>query len=1160
MVSFANDDAEITAAEKNNDPTAGTGDEATPEHESQPPQSIGDMIHSHFDSFQHDGNGSASSSATRVAAALRSDILSATLLMNVNDDVDDDTPPSADVNNEETTTAILHCIDSAFACIATSTSKKESWTESITSILELAAAFSCTAAAKDENAGVVARAVIARAAEFSVAEKDVIRTESCRLIGLCVGHLVEGGRPAASILKKKGSSKKKKQVAVASNNGSAADLSGWKTECLVLAATALLPRVTDKIAKVRSASISACASLFSNDAAKLQKEEEFAEISNSLQSTLLWILANDSSAANRALVAQILPTSATSTEEEEEEENNIPAIIERIKDVDVKVREAALDSLRDNVHFEEHLTEDQRVEILRMGLTKRCPATYAKTVELLCCNWLKATKFDPILLLDHLNPVLNETVCEQAAQVLLRVASTIECETCGEKGVQLVQKHFGGPEIRSMRELVLRKRSIVPTPVEKDDDVEKDADDEEDNEKEDTPSSPSLSPSLALFLRIKCDLSTNKSSTISEIITDIPTLCNLLNSHIETLIEFNNSDDYDELDEDDIAAFEDDQNFLCLQLIYMAKSSEVLEEEGSRRHFLSIMRRVLARLATPDDLVEACVKAMAAAHDKESQFLQTISEILVDVEDDDTFHSNVHDEKAIVIVRQMRIIAILSIVLESISAQMVSHPILDGFFQHLSPAITSKNAIVREHGVICLSKFCLLSDEEKVMAEFKPLLMTIAGSVEERVEVRAQAALALCDLALIHEKMLVASDDSNDDEESGGADTVPATSSIPFKDMLLEMLGHAKPGIVIIAAEITAKLLLAGRLHDPTLIAHLLLIYFDTTLISTAIAEYEEEDDIFNDDSAEVVKQVGSPVRLQQLLSIFFPTYSMSSLDANDDMMSSVGPLLTIVNEKLSGMKQADGKAMMVQKWPIAKMVEYVCYTVDLADKKKNEESEKKAVKENKKEVVETVNDGESTIENTEDHVEEAENDEKADVDAADDDVVEASSTLLASIEIAEFLSEEGGCDTAPTFYIRALAKILGSASIDIDAEDRAVLRRLKSNVSEAEYANDDGPTVKSIKKLAKLLVDVEDHSEEEEEIVPVENDANDGEDNDGDEVPKEEEDTALNDANNDSTEKENPTRPSVGSIKSSMKKNGAEGDDRRTSFNRASLADVNCY
>jgi hypothetical protein len=87
---------------------------------------------------------------------------------------------------------------------------------------------------------------------------------------------------------------------------------------------------------------------------------------------------------------------------------------------------------------------------------------------------------------------------------------------------------------------------------------------------------------------------------------------------------------------------------------------ELHREKGSRRHFVSITRRILAQLATPDD-IEACVKAMASAHDRESQFLQTISEILVDVEDDDTFQSKDLDPRAIVIDRQMRIIAILSI-------------------------------------------------------------------------------------------------------------------------------------------------------------------------------------------------------------------------------------------------------------------------------------------------------------------------------------------------------------------------------------------------------------------------------------------------------------------------------------------------------------------
>mmetsp|Transcript_12776 Transcript_12776/g.24387 ORF Transcript_12776/g.24387 Transcript_12776/m.24387 type:complete len:100 (+) Transcript_12776:287-586(+) len=58
-------------------------------------------------------------------------------------------------------------------------------------------------------------------------------------------------------------------------------------------------------------------------------------------------------------------------------------------------------------------------------------------------------------------------------------------------------------------------------------------------------------------------------------------------------------------------------------------------------------------------------------------------------------------------------------------------------------------------------------------------------------------------------------------------------------------------------------------------------------------------------------------------------------------MMASIGPLLSIMNRKLAGMmlQQAMGKALMAEKWPIARTVECICFTVDLADKKKNDES-----------------------------------------------------------------------------------------------------------------------------------------------------------------------------------------------------------------------------
>ncbi len=103
--------------------------------------------------------------------------------------------------------------------------------------------------------------------------------------------------------------------------------------------------------------------------------------------------------------------------------------------------------------------------------------------------------------------------------------------------------------------------------------------------------------------------------------------------------------------------------------------------------------------------------------------------------------------------------------------------------------------------------------------------------------------------------------------------------------------------------------------------------------------------------------------------------------------------------------------------------------------------------------------------------------------------LIETSSTLLALIDVARFLSLEE-CDLAPTSYIRALAKILASTRINVNAMDRALLRRLKSCIAKAEYANDDGPTVKSIKKLTNLLADVDNDkalSDDEDALFPEE-------------------------------------------------------------------------
>lgn len=202
----------------------------------------------------------------------------------------------------------------------------------------------------------MARALVNRAIEYCVVEKDLVRIESVNVLGWCVGGVCDGSKAAVSILKKKKKGKDEKS----GRSGVNVD-SDWKLECLIGASKAILPRLTDKIAKVRSAAIAASSTFFLPSGAKfIETSPDYAKLTDSIQSTLLWLISNDSSASNRALATTCIPTS----------EESIEYWIERVKDVEGKVRESALDVLRENVS-EGNLSEDSMVEILRTGLTKR---------------------------------------------------------------------------------------------------------------------------------------------------------------------------------------------------------------------------------------------------------------------------------------------------------------------------------------------------------------------------------------------------------------------------------------------------------------------------------------------------------------------------------------------------------------------------------------------------------------------------------------------------------------------------------------------------------------------------------------------------------------------------------------------------------------------
>ena len=638
---------------------------------------------------------------------------------------------------------------------------------------------------------------------------------------------------------------------------------------------------------------------------------------------------------------------------------------------------------------------------------------------------MKTLKFDPIELLRLLDPINDESVCETAMRAVIGAATSDDNLAAG-------LSHLSSPEVRAYRESV-----FATIKVERDDDSMGDGRDE------------SLDPATAFYLRIVCEYTkdsttmsaSEKNEVLGNLLPDVPALCSVVQKHLGRLVGSirtqsvnDDDDDEDNMESEEAAQFEEEQAFICVQLLQLAKCAD-LQEEGSRRHLVSILYTILASQETPDDLVETCIRTMALAHDTENQFLQTISEVIAEINDgssaegetafDEDEASNENQQESLC---QIRILSILSVVLEQVSGSTSSMGLLDTFSDSIVTAVTTNNNLVREAGVSCLGKYALLLPETKIVTDFKPLLLQVASNKNEKVEVRAQALLALCDLALLFDGVLgpISSTAANEEEEA---------NDVSFVFLLSEMLCNSNPAVVVLAAEVAAKLLFAGKLNDhPTMVAHLVAIFFDTNLLKSDADEDIDE-----------VKEIGNPVRLQQILSLFFPAFSIKSGEGRATLANCIKPLLSIVSEKLS--KKKRGKKATA--WPIAKMVEYVCSNIDLG-----EEEAKKM------EAARHGHDGEK---------EEEEN-----------PPCKPSSTLLASIAIAEFLTESSvGCTTT---YLRAICKIVGGADIILEEEPFESLSILKKSMDEAAMIVTDSTSIRSLETLVELLDEIPDEEEEEEE------------------------------------------------------------------------------
>ena len=697
---------------------------------------------------------------------------------------------------------------------------------------------------------------------------------------------------------------------------------------------ALLPRFTDKSQAVRQAAIQAAGQALSDTS---QDDPD-------LRQALSWSLQHDPSVTNRWWALQVLPIHG----------QTVDAVAARVRDLKPKVRIAALEALHGS--FAE-LTADDCADLVLAGWTERCvfpvwsrsfvvqylthsdscADTKEATLSLICKDWMKACGFNPIRLLEKLDVAVHEDECDIVVRALL---------DANERREQVLEE-LSPPEIRAFADGI---DAASKTIVDQDECAQ------------------------VFWARAVCQHSkvTDRDAIVSKIAPDLGALCDLVENYTNEIMQAIANDDEEKAD---------DWTTTTVQLIRLMTLVDL--EEGSRRHLLRVLKRMLSTVTTPEDLVEVCVQALQQVSD--GDFLESVDEIVKEL----VRLSQVLKDEGLELNHSVRILGILAVVFEVLPMDYWGE--IPDFSVHITAGLEHESDLIREAAVGCLGKYGLFSATNAKAHEDR--MLSIASDTNETEEIRSQAMLALSDWSMLFEMNLP-----------------------DFVEQVTTWMARSKSlGMICIASEIASKLLFAGKLRNRSWLASLVALFFDPRL----------EDDEFDG------SDIGSPVRLQQHLSLFFPAFCLLGSSSRDDILGCIGDLL---EQTLCAPK----KKSRSKPAAVVKMMQYVCSTVEMASAPTPAEGEE------------------------------------------EQEPPKAVFWAVVGHQVAAFLVKEH--DSLTATQLRAFCKFLGSLEIDLHKEDNRALGSLKEHIDMLVSTITDNNAMKSLEPLVEVLENVEEAADNESE------------------------------------------------------------------------------
>ncbi|KAI9633507.1 nuclear condensing complex subunits, C-term domain-containing protein [Dioszegia hungarica] len=326
-----------------------------------------------------------------------------------------------------------------------------------------------------------------------------------------------------------------------------------------------------------------------------------------------------------------------------------------------------------------------------------------------------------------------------------------------------------------------------------------------------------------------------------------------------------------------------DRSFIVGELLSLAVNLDYADEIGRRKMF-TLAREMLSQDNLPDTLIPRCLDVLVKICDTERDLIRVIVDVISELREGEgeedaevpgsqasTYSATPSrpraggprfdvitdpEEKMKAALVDLRCLVICIAMLERINSNLVDNAVLTGLMHELViPAVENKEEpALRDQGVICLGLIGLI--DLTTASGSLSLFVNLVNKADD--ELQSKIVRILFDLFMVHDiPQLVA-----------GVMTVENVW-----ELIQFLLSQPSADVQAVAAEGTAKLILAGKVSDASMLRSLVLLYF-----SPESADNQA---------------------LRQCLTYFFPVYCYSSSDNQRTLLSVFSESLEVLQQIL---------------------------------------------------------------------------------------------------------------------------------------------------------------------------------------------------------------------------------------------------------------------